>query len=163
MSGEGAFLSAEARERIATRRERFPDARSAILFALYVAQRECGGWLPPGVLEEVADAMEVPLAHVASVASFYTMLNRQPVGQHLLQVCTNVSCSLLGAQHIVRYLSDKLGIGVGETTPDGRFTLLEVECLGSCGTAPMMQVDDAYHENLTEGTIDRLLEELAAS
>jgi NADH-quinone oxidoreductase subunit E len=95
------------------------------------------------------------------VASFYTMFYTQPVGEHIIQVCTNISCSLLGAEHIVDYISRKLSIGVGQTTPDGKFTLLTVECLGSCGTAPMMQVDEAYHENLTDEKIDGILAELA--
>ncbi|MGD9403565.1 MAG: NAD(P)H-dependent oxidoreductase subunit E, partial [Anaerolineae bacterium] len=81
--------------------------------------------------------------------------------RHLIQVCTNISCSLMGAEHLLSYLSRKLGIEVGETTSDGKFTLLEVECLGSCGTAPMMQVDDAYYENLTEEKVDQILEEMA--
>jgi NADH-quinone oxidoreductase subunit E len=161
VTGEGAVLSEEARARIAHIRTELPDPRSALLAALYVAQREQGGWLPDDALAEVAALLEMPVAQVASVTSFYTMLNRQPVGKHLIQVCTNVSCSLLGAERIVEYLSQKLGIAVGETTPDGQFTLLEVECLGSCGTAPVMQVDDAYYENLTQEKIDRLLEQLA--
>jgi NADH-quinone oxidoreductase E subunit len=103
----------------------------------------------------------LPPTEVASVASFYTMFNRQPVGENLIQVCTNISCSLLGAEHIVEYLKDKLGIDVGETTPDNKFTLAIVECLGSCGTAPMMQINDTYYESLTEEKIDQILEELA--
>jgi NADH-quinone oxidoreductase subunit E len=154
-------LSEEAKARIAKLRADLPDSRSALLAALYEAQRAYGGWLPDRVLDEVAALMEMPAALVASVTSFYTMFHRQPVGRHLIQVCTNVSCSLLGAQRILEYLSQKLGIGVGETTPDGQFTLLEVECLGACGAAPAIQVDDAYYENVTEETIDQLLEELA--
>ncbi len=163
MTTHPALLSAQARARIAERQAAFPDPRSAILFALHVAQQECSGWLPSEALEEVAAVMGLQPVQVASVASFYSMLNRKPVGRHLLQVCTNISCSLMGARQILDYLRQKLGIDVGETTPDGLFTLLEVECLGSCGTAPMMQVDDAYHENLTEERIDRLLEQLAGS
>ena len=104
--------------------------------------------------------MELSPALVASVASFYSMLYRRPVGQHTIQVCTNVSCSLAGAQPLLEYLSQKLGIEPGETSPDGRFSLLEVECLGSCGTAPAMQVNDAYYENLTEARIDEILASL---
>jgi NADH:ubiquinone oxidoreductase subunit E len=89
------------------------------------------------------------------------MFNRQPVGKHLVQVCTNVSCSLLGAGHIVEHLRRRLGIEVGETTSDGLFTLLEVECLGSCGTAPMMQINDVYYENLTTKSVDEILTQLA--
>jgi NADH-quinone oxidoreductase subunit E len=109
----------------------------------------------------VAEVMGLPPTEVASVASFYTMFNRQPVGENLIQVCTNISCSLLGAEHIVEYIKNRLGIDVGETTPDNKFTLVTVECLGSCGTAPMMQINDTYYENLTEEKIDQILAELA--
>jgi NADH-quinone oxidoreductase subunit E len=140
--------------------QRYPQARSALLPALDIAQREAG-YLSPQVLREVAVLMDLPPVEVASVASFYTMLYRRPVGKHVIQVCTNISCSLMGAEHIVDVLRKKLGIEVGETTPDGRFTLLTVECLGSCGTAPMMQVDDTYYENLTEERLDAILAELS--
>jgi len=88
------------------------------------------------------------------------MFYRRPVGKHLIQVCTNISCSLLGAEHLLDHISRKLGIAVGETTPDGRFTLLEVECLGSCGTAPVMQVDEVYYDRLTTERIDEILGDL---
>jgi NADH-quinone oxidoreductase subunit E len=140
--------------------QRYPQPRSALLPALDIAQREAG-YLSPQVLREVAVLMDLPPVEVASVASFYTMLYRRPVGKHVIQVCTNISCSLMGAEHIVNVLRKKLGIEVGETTPDGRFTLLTVECLGSCGTAPMMQVDDTYYENLTEERLDAILAELS--
>jgi NADH-quinone oxidoreductase subunit E len=100
--------------------------------------------------------MGLPDTLVASVASFYTMLHRKPVGRHLIQVCTNISCSLLGAEHLLDHVGHKLGIRPGETTPDGKLTLMEVECLGSCGTGPMMQVDDQYYENLTVEKIDQI-------
>lgn len=140
--------------------KKYPQARSALLPALEIAQREAG-YLSPQVLREVALLMDLPPVEVASVASFYTMLYRRPVGKHVIQVCTNISCSLMGAEHIVDILRKKLGIEVGETTPDGRFTLLTVECLGSCGTAPMMRVDDTYYENLTEERLDAILAELS--
>ena len=114
-------------------------------------------WSVMGLLPEV---MGLPATQVAAVATFYTMLNKEPVGRHLIQVCTNIACSLLGAEHLVEHIRTKLGIGVGETTPDGKFTLLEVECLGSCGTAPIMQIGDRYYEDLTEEKIDRILAEL---
>ncbi|MBI5180105.1 MAG: NAD(P)H-dependent oxidoreductase subunit E, partial [Nitrospirae bacterium] len=104
--------------------------------------------------------LKVPRSKVFGVATYYTMYKTKPTGRHLIQVCTNLSCSLLGADHIVKYLENRLGIKVGETTPDNRLTLITVECLGSCGTAPMMQVDDTYYENLTEEGINRILEEL---
>ncbi len=154
------MLSENAKAEIEQLKGKYPDPKSALLPALYVAQRE-HGWLSPEVMRDVAEVMDLPPAEVASVASFYTMFNRQPVGENLIQVCTNISCSLLGAEHIVEYLKSKLGIDVGETTPDNKFTLVTVECLGSCGTAPMMQVNDTYYENLTEEKIDRILAELA--
>jgi NADH-quinone oxidoreductase subunit E len=154
-------LSSEARERILQLKSQYPRAKSALLPALHLAQREHAGWLSDEVMAEVADVIGLPPAEVRSVASFYTMFKRQPVGKHLVQVCTNISCSLLGAEHIVDHLKQALGIEVGETTPDGLFTLLEVECLGSCGTAPMMQIDDVYYENLTVERVDEILERFA--
>jgi NADH-quinone oxidoreductase E subunit len=151
-------LSKESKAEILRIRAEYPDPQSALLPALYLAQRDYGGWLPEDAFDEVAAVMELPATLVAAAASFYTMLNRKPVGQHLIQVCTNISCSLLGAEHLVAYIGRKLGIEPGETTPDGKFTLLEVECLGSCGTAPMMQVNDRYYESLTEEKVDHILE-----
>jgi len=138
----------------------YPQPRSALLPALDIAQREAG-YLSPQMMREVAGLLDLPPIEAASVASFYTMFNRRPVGKYLIQVCTNISCSLMGAEHIVEVLCRKLGINVGETTPDGRFTLLTVECLGSCGTAPMMQVNDVYYESLTEERIEGILAELS--
>ena len=139
---------------------RFPDPQSALLPALQLAQRDYGGWLPESAFAVVAEAMGLPLAKVSSVASFYTMYHPEPVGRHLVQVCTNVSCSLLGAEHLLEHIGNRLGIKPGETTPDGAITLVEVECLGSCGTAPMMQVDDHYHESLTVEKVDQILSDL---
>lgn len=154
------MLSTEVKERIVQLKSRYPQAKSALLPALRLAQREHDGWLSDEVMAEVAQVMGLPPAEVRSVASFYTLFNRRPVGKHLVQVCTNIACSLLGAEHIVEHLKRKLGIEVGETTPDGLFTLLEVECLGSCGTAPMMQVNDTYYESLTVERVDEILSEL---
>ena len=154
------MLSDESRKEIQRIRDEFPDPQSALLPALWLAQRDYGGWLPEAAFDEVAAVMDLPAGQVAATATFYTMLNKKPVGRHLVQVCTNIACSLLGAEHLVDYISKKLGIQVGETTPDGKFTLLEVECLGSCGTAPMMQIGDRYYEDLTEERIDRILAEL---
>jgi NADH-quinone oxidoreductase E subunit len=153
-------LSEKSKAEIQRIRKEYPDPQSALLPALCLAQQDYGGWLPAAAFDEVAAEMELPAARVAAVATFYTMLNKEPVGRHLIQVCTNISCSLLGGKHLLEYIAGKLGIGVGETTGDGRFTLLEVECLGSCGTAPMMQVDDQYYESLTEAKIDGILEQV---
>jgi len=155
------MLSDSSKVEVRRIRDEYPDAKSALLPALYLAQRESGGWLSDEALESVADAMGLPVGFVAATASFYTMFRRQPVGQHLIQVCTNISCSLLGADHLLTHVGRKLGIEPGETTADGAFTLLEVECLGSCGTAPMMQVNDRYYENLTEERVDQILSELS--
>jgi len=153
-------LSAESRAEIEKIRDEYPDPQSALLPALHLAQKEYGGWLPDEALAEVAELLALPLTQVTSTASFYTMFHRRPVGKHLIQVCTNISCSLLGAEHLLDHISRKLGISVGETTPDGRFTLLEVECLGSCGTAPAMQVDEALYDQLTTERIDEILGDL---
>jgi NADH-quinone oxidoreductase subunit E len=154
-------LSEQSKREIQQIRDEYPDAQSALLPALYLAQQDYCGWLPEQAFDEVAEVMGLPPTQVAAAATFYTMLNKKPVGRHLVQVCTNISCSLLGAEHLLSYISRKLGIKVGETSDDGRITLLEVECLGSCGTAPMMQVDDAYHENLTEEKVDQILASLS--
>lgn len=155
------MLSDQSKQEIRKIQDEVPDPQSALLPALCLAQQDYGGWLPEAAYDEVAAIMELPLAHVVATATFYTMLHKKPVGRHVVQVCTNIACSLLGAEHLLEYISRGLGIKVGETTPDGNFTLLEVECLGSCGTAPMMQIDDRYYENLTEEEIDRILAELA--
>jgi NADH-quinone oxidoreductase E subunit len=156
---EVTVLSDKAKTEIRQLKARYPHPNSALLPALALAQKE-HGWLSPEVLDEVAEVMGLVPAQVGSVASFYTMYNRRPVGKYFVQVCTNIACSLLGAEHIVEHLKRRLGIEVGGTTPDGLFTLAEVECLGSCGTAPMMQVNDVYYENLTADRVDQILAEL---
>ncbi|MGQ9682518.1 MAG: NADH-quinone oxidoreductase subunit NuoE [Anaerolineae bacterium] len=138
---------------------RYPDKRSAMLPALDIAQRE-QGYLTPEAYVWVAQALDTSPTWVASVASFYTLLRKEPVGCYLIQVCTNLSCSLVGAQHLLEHLRDRLGIGPGETTADGLFTLVKVECLGSCATAPVMQINDRYYERLTPERVDEILAEL---
>jgi NADH-quinone oxidoreductase subunit E len=157
---EGKVLSERSRAEIQRIGSEYPDPQSALLPALYLAQRDHGGWLPDNACDEVAAAMGLPPALVKAVASFYTMFHREPVGRHVVQVCTNISCSLMDAGHIVEHISQKLSIKPGETTSDGAFTLLTVECLGSCGTAPMMQIDDRYYEGLTPEGVDEILDAL---
>ena len=140
----------------------YPDRKSAMLPALWIAQREYGGYLPPEAIAEVAYRLGRSYAEVEGVATFYTMYNKQPVGKYMLEVCTNLSCMLCGAYRILEYIQQKLGIQLGETTPDGLFTLTEVECLNNCGDAPVMQVGDIYCRRLTPETIDALLEALRA-
>ena len=139
---------------------KYPLRRAAIMPVLWLAQREFG-YLSAEVQDYVATLMGFPLAWVSGLASFYTMYYKKPIGRHHLQVCTNVSCMLRGSDAIVRVIEERLGIGLGETTPDGKFSLDEVECLASCGTAPMMQVNDDYHENLTTQSTRELIERLA--
>ncbi len=138
---------------------RYPDRQAALLPALYVAQHEFGH-LSNDALRLVAQRLELTPAYVYGVATFYTMYNKQPVGKYLVQVCSNISCSLMGGEQMFSYVSRKLGIKDGETTPDKKFTLLKVECLGACGNAPMMQVNDDYHEDLTQEKVDQILDGL---
>ncbi len=139
--------------------KRYPHKRAALIPALHVVQRR-HGWVPPEAMAEVAGILDTRPVEVMEVVSFYTMLNPAPVGRYHIQVCRNLSCALRGARRIAQHLSRKLGIEVGSTTPDGRFTLSEVECLGSCGTAPMLQLNDDYHEDLTEARVDEILTSL---
>jgi NADH-quinone oxidoreductase subunit E len=139
--------------------KRYPHQRAALIPAFHVVQRR-HGWIPPEAMAELAGILGIRPVEVMEVVSFYTMLNPSPVGRYHIQVCRNISCALRGARRVAGYLSQKLGIEVGGTTPDGRFTLSEVECLGSCGTAPMLQLNDAYHENLTETRLDEILASL---
>jgi NADH-quinone oxidoreductase subunit E len=138
---------------------RYPKKEAAILPVLYLAQREFGH-IGPEAVEYVAGLMGQPPARVHGVVSFYTMFNTKPIGRHHIQVCRTLPCALRGAASVTGFLKQKLGINTGETTADGRFTLSEVECLASCGTAPMMQVNDDYYENLTEEKIDQILDAL---
>ncbi|WP_353266983.1 NADH-quinone oxidoreductase subunit NuoE [Gemmatimonas sp.] len=119
------------------------------------------GYIADSDIDELVAYLGVPRTQVDEVLGFYTMFTRTPLGHHHLQVCHNVSCSLRGAEGLLKYLCGRLGIQPGETTPDGKFTISTAECLASCGTAPMMMVNEAYHENLTPAAVDALLEELA--
>jgi NADH-quinone oxidoreductase subunit E len=152
-------FSETAKKEIATKIEQLPDRSSVLIPALHIAQREFRH-ISPEVMEYLAAELGLPVSQVRAVATFYTMFNKEPVGRYHIQVCQNLTCSLLGAEPLISYLEKKLGISCGETTPDGRFTISRVECLGSCGTAPMMQINDDYHENLTAERIDEILAEL---
>lgn len=144
---------------------RYPEERqkSALIPLLHLAQSEFDGWLNLPVLDYVASVLNIKPIEVYEVATFYSMFNLEPVGKCLLEVCHTGPCWLNGAEDIVQYISARLGIGPGETTSDGMFTLKTVECLGSCGSAPMLQCGADYYENLTEEKVDRLIEELRAS
>ncbi len=140
--------------------KRYPEGKqkSALIPVLHLAQAEFGGWLSPKVMDYVASLLSIQPIEVYEVASFYTMFNLKPVGKCLIEVCRTSSCWLLGAEDIVHHIERKLNIKEGETTTDGMFTLKTVECLGSCGTAPMMMVGADFHENLTLEKVDDLLE-----
>ena len=141
---------------------RYPHERraSAIMPVLWIAQARFG-FVSQEAIDLTARVIDVPAAEVAGVATFYTMFHLEPVGRHVLQVCCTLSCSIMGAERIVAYMEKKLGIHAGETTPDGRFTLKKVECLASCGSAPMLQVNERkFDENLDEAAVDRLLDSL---
>jgi NADH-quinone oxidoreductase subunit E len=137
----------------------YPVAEAALIPALHKVQDDLG-WMPVEAMDWVADKLGLPRVRVYGVTSYYTMFRREQPGKHRLEICTNLSCSLMGAEHLRDYLEKKLGISAGETTADGRITLEEVECLGSCGTAPVMMIDDEYHENLTPEKVDTILSDL---
>ena len=139
---------------------RYPEGKhkSALLPVLHIAQAEFEGWLSPEVMDYVAEVLQIKSIEVFEVASFYTMFNLKPVGKCNLEICRTSSCWLCGAEDIIKYLEKKLGIKEGETTKDGMFSIKTVECLGSCGTAPMMQVGASYHENLTFEKVDQILD-----
>ena len=141
-------------------RGRYPHGRSAIMGALRLAQERHGGWLPPEALREVADAMELAPAQVQAVASFYDMFNLKPVGRHLVEVCTNLSCALAGAKQVVDAFEIELGIPPGETSDDGEVTFRLIECAGGCGYAPVVVVDHRYREPTRPEDVPGLVEEL---
>lgn len=138
--------------------KRYPQKRAALLPTLWLAQEQ-NGWISNEVMGYLAGLLDVTPAYVYETATFYTMYNKKPIGKHHIQVCNSVCCWLRGSEQTVDYLKRKLGVEVGGSTPDGRFHLSTVECLGSCGTAPMMQIDNDYFENLDEEKIDRILNE----
>ncbi|RPI18791.1 MAG: NAD(P)H-dependent oxidoreductase subunit E [Ignavibacteriae bacterium] len=141
-------------------KRKYPTAKAALMPALWLAQEQFG-WLSADVMRYVGIILNIPYEHVYGVVYFYTMYNRKPVGKYHIQVCTNISCMLRGSYDVLDYIAQKLNIHAGETTGDNKFTLSEAECLGSCGTAPMMQVNDYYEENLSKERIDKIISELS--
>lgn len=153
------MLSAQARQAIEAMKATYETSQSAVIPALHAAQDD-QGWLSEETQREVAEILGLTEQTVRGVVTFYTMFYQRPVGRHVLQVCRNLSCCVKGGHRLQKQIEEKLGIQEGETTTDGRFTLFSVECLGSCGSAPVLMVNDAYHENLTAQDVDRLLTEL---
>ena len=157
------LLSAESRATIDAWLSKFPaeQKQSAVLAALQAAQHQNGGWVSRQLMDAVADYLGMPKLRVYEVGSFYSMIELEPVGRHMVAVCTNLSCMLCGSETIVEHVEKKLGIKLGETTADGRITLkLEEECLAACAAGPMMTVNGHYHENLTPEKVDEILDGL---
>jgi NADH-quinone oxidoreductase E subunit len=140
--------------------KRYPKKQAAILHALWMIQEQYG-WISTESMKYIGDYLDIPYEQVYGVSQFYTMFNKKPIGKNHIQVCTNVSCMLRGGYDILNFISERLGIKPGDTTDDNKFTLSEVECLGSCGTAPMMQVNNFFEENLTKEKLEKILAELS--
>jgi NADH-quinone oxidoreductase E subunit len=138
----------------------YPESRSAVMPALRLAQERHGGWLPPEAFAEVADALDLTPAYVKGVATFYDMFHLEPVGRRLVEVCTNICCGLRGAQDVLRAFELELGIGPGETTEDGEFTLRAVECIGGCGWPTVVAIDNVHRLNVSAGDVPSIVEEL---
>jgi NADH-quinone oxidoreductase subunit E len=149
-------LSKEAKELVKTELGRYEDRFSAIIPCLYKAQEE-NGWISTEVIDALAKEMDLPHARIWEVAKFYTMFNKEPVGKYHIQVCCNISCCMAGGREMTEFICKKLGVKENEVSENGKFTVSRVECLGSCDTAPMMQVNDEYYENLTEESVEKLL------
>jgi NADH-quinone oxidoreductase subunit E len=154
-----AKLSEKNLREIEELKKRYQHPQSVVIAALWMWQEE-HGWISEEGMTSVAEILGIPYHHVYGVVTFYTMFNRKPVGRHKIEVCTNVSCMLRNSEKLLKHIEDTLHISVGETTPDKRFTLVEAECLGSCGTAPMMQIGDDYFENLDVPKVDKILDGL---
>jgi NADH-quinone oxidoreductase E subunit len=149
-------FTAEEIEKIERLKALYPNPKSAIMPTLWLAQKKWG-WLSAPVMKLVAERLDLPYAHVFGVATFYTMYFKKPMGRYHVQVCTNVSCMLRGGETLYRHVSSKFGIGHNERTADGKFSLEEVECMGACGGAPMVVINEDYHENISIEQLDALL------
>ncbi len=158
------LLKPEAIQEIDNWIAKYPPERNRppIIAALKVVQEYNGNYLTDELMQAVAEYLDVPHIAVYEVATFYSMFHMDKVGRHVISVCNNISCSLRGADKVIEHLQNRLNIKVGETTPDGIYTIKTVECMAACGGAPMLEVDKVYHENLTEEKIDQILSDIAA-
>jgi len=163
MENNQSLLSAAARKHIDEWLLRYPpeQRRSGVFEALRIVQEENGGSLTTELMDAIADHLGIPKIAVYEVATFYTMYHLSPVGKHVIEICTNISCKLNQAENMLEYLQQRLGINADETTADGQWTLREVECLGACANAPVCQIGKKYYENLTPEKIDGILNQLA--
>jgi NADH-quinone oxidoreductase E subunit len=141
-------------------KSKYPSQQSAIMDVLWLAQKKWG-WISPEIIEYIARLLDLPASSIEGVVSFYTMYFKQPMGKYHIQVCTNISCMLLGGENIYEYIKDKLGIDNHQTTNDGKFSLEEVECMGACGESPMIAINEDYYYNMNKEKIDKLLAELS--
>jgi NADH-quinone oxidoreductase subunit E len=155
-------VSSTLYDQIQAVRKTYPQSRSAIIPALRLAQERYGGWLPEAAFREVAEALDVTPAYCLSIASFYDMFHTVPVGRHLVEVCTNISCALSGAQGVVDAFERELGISTGETAEDGSVTLRAVECLGGCGWATVVAIDNRHRLHVRSGDVPGIVRELGA-
>lgn len=155
-------LSPERERELTEILSRYPKKMAACIPALHLCQDQIG-WISDEVIEWVSHRLDLPTSHVKGVVTFYTLFNQKPVGKHQVWVCRTLPCALRGAGDVLEHCEKKLGIKVGETTADGKVTLRTAECLASCGTAPMIQVDKEYHENLTLARVDQILDKLQKS
>jgi NADH-quinone oxidoreductase subunit E len=160
-SGKPAEFPPEARARIDALLARYPTKQAALLPVLWVAQ-ETWGWISKEAAEEVARILDLPPSHVDGVLTFYTMYNLAPVGKNLIQVCTSISCHLAGAERLLERCRARLGVDLEETTSDGKFTVVEVECIAGCDKAPSIMINDTYYEPVDEKKLDQLIDERSA-
>lgn len=158
--GTSIQFSSENLEKLERLRKQFPTSKALSIPVLWLAQDQFG-WISPDVMKYVAGLLNLPVSHLYGVVTFYTMFNTKPVGKYHLQVCTNISCGLLGGEKIYEHLCNRLKVRPGEMTSDGNFTVTEVECLGSCGTAPVVQVNEEYKGHLTVEKADQMINSLA--
>lgn len=154
------MLSEQAKTAIREQMARYPVSRSALGSALYIAQHECGGHVPFEAIKDVAEVMGLDPADVQSTMSFYVLYNKAPVGKYIIEVCQNISCSVLGAKRLIDVVEHKCGIHAGETSEDGLFTLKAVECLAACGGAPCLQVNGLFHENVKPEQLETMIDQL---
>ena len=152
------MISEQAKQRMRALASRYPVARSAVMPALYIAQQE-EGYITQEALQAVAEAIGITVGDVESVATFYTMYYQQPPGRKVIKVCTSISCYLRNCDALLKHLEQRLAINRGETTADGNYTLMTTECLASCGTAPVLQVNNEFVENVTPEMVDALIDE----
>lgn len=150
-------LSNEAKQKVLSELTRYESKQSAVLPALYIGQKENNGHISAEVIKELSKVMEIPESQINEVFTFYSMYNKNKIGKYHVQVCRTLSCMLNGAEELTAHLCNELHVKLNEVTTDGRFTISEVECLGSCGTAPMMQIGNKYYENLTPESAMNLL------